>query len=282
MEKSHTLPCVYAYTDYRKYLRDYFSHMKRVKPFFSHRYFCALAGFKTSGALKLVIDGKRNVSRDSIIKISAAVGLSRGEHDYFESLVLANQSKEPRERKNLLLKLKQLKGGLPIVRIDGAKHDLFDEWHHAVVREMVELPGFDGSPEWIAKRIWPRVVPSKIRESFALLKRLGLIEKNAGGKWHSTAQAITTEIELASEPVSKFNRAMIRNAMLASLLLPRPEREISGVTLRISRDCFRHIKQRIVQFKKELLETAIVDEGSDRIYQFNMQLFPLSEDAERL
>jgi uncharacterized protein (TIGR02147 family) len=281
MKKVQAHPCIYSYPDYREYLRDYFACMKKETPFFSHRYFCSLAGFRTSGAIKLVIGGKRNLSRESILKISSAIGLCRGEHDYFESLVMANQAKDPRERKKHLLHLKQLKGGVPIERIDGAKHQFFSEWRHAVVREMVELPGFDGDPEWIAKRIWPGVAAAKIGESLVLLERLGFIERDARGKWHSTAQAITTENELASETVAEFNRAMIRNAMLASLMLPRSKREISGVTLRISDDSYRQIKQRIVKFKKELLETAIADEGSDRIYQLNIQLFPLMEDAER-
>jgi uncharacterized protein (TIGR02147 family) len=255
--------------------------MKKETPFFSHRYFCSLAGFRTSGALQLVIGGKRNLSRESIMKISTAIGFCRGEHDYFESLVMANQAKDPRERAKHLLHLKQLKGDVPIERIDGAKHQFFNEWHHAVVREMVELPGFDGDPDRISKIIWPRVAASKIRESLVLLERLGFIKKDARGAWHSTAQAITTENEVASETVAEFNRAMIRNAMLASLILPRSKREISGLTLRISRDCFRQIKQRIVHFKKELLETAVADDDSDRIYQLNIQLFPLMEDAER-
>jgi uncharacterized protein (TIGR02147 family) len=173
-----------------------------------------------------------------------------------------------------------LKGGVPIERIDCAKHQFFKEWHHAVVREMVELPGFDGDPEWIALRIWPRVATSKIRESLALLEKLGFIKKDARGNWRATAQAMTTENELASEQVAEFNRAMIRNAILASMMLPRSRREISGLTLRISQDCFRRIKQRIVLVKKELLDMAVADEGSDRIYQLNMQLFPLMEDTE--
>jgi uncharacterized protein (TIGR02147 family) len=280
MKKLIGHPNIYSYQDYREYLRDYFAFMKKEKPFFSHRYFCSLAGFKTSGALKLVIDGRRNLSRESILKISSAIGLCRAEQDYFESLVLANQAKDPRERKKLAFHLKQLKGGAPIERIESAKHQFFKEWHHAVVREMIELPGFDGDPEWIALRIWPRVATSKIRESLILLERLGFIKKDARGKWRATAQAMTTENELTSENVAEFNRAMIRNAMLASMMLPRSRREISGVTLRISQDCFRHIKQRIVHFKKELLEMAVADEGSDCIYQLNMQLFPLMDDIE--
>jgi uncharacterized protein (TIGR02147 family) len=278
MNNKPALPRLVSYTDYRKYLHDYFCCMKKEKPYFSHRYFCTLAGFKTSGAIKLVIDNKRNLSRESIVKISTAIGHSREEYDFFETLVLANQATDPQQRRKLLLRLKKLKNELPVTLIDEAKHVFFNEWHHAVVREMIELPDFTGEPEWIAKRIWPKVDVVKINESFSLLAGLGLIKKDRHGTWRGSAQALTTEPELASEMVADFNRAMIRNAMLASHLLPRQQREISGTTLRISRTCYKEIKQRIVRFKRELLEAAIADVNSDRIYQLNIQFFPLMEE----
>ena len=48
------------YNDYRRYMRDYYQERKRTS-YFSWREFAKLAGFSSSGYLKLVCDGKNLV-----------------------------------------------------------------------------------------------------------------------------------------------------------------------------------------------------------------------------
>jgi uncharacterized protein (TIGR02147 family) len=265
---------VFDYSDYRIFLSDYFERKKREKPYFSHRYFCKTAGFKTPSVIKLVIDGKRNLSRTSLIKVSRAIGLSTKEHEYFEALVLFNQAKEPDEKRELLFKLADLKGATSPTLIDKTKHTFYREWYHTIVRECIGIEELSQHPLNLSKRIRPYVSPEKITDSIRLLLELGLITKDKKGRLKITEQTISTESELDSEFVASFNREMLKLALQASLLYPRPEREISGVTLRISRDCYKEIKNRIVQFKKELLYLAAQDSNSDCIYQLNFQFFP--------
>ena len=56
----------------------------------------------------------------------------------------------------------------------------------------------------------------------------------------------------------------------------RKNREISTLTLGISRDGFNQIKERIRSFRKEVIEIARNDENEDRVYQCNLDLFPLT------
>ncbi len=271
-------PSIYNFIDYRKFLAAYFTVKKREKPYFSHRYFCKEAGFKTPSVIKLVIDGKRNLTRTSLIKVSRAIGFSKSEHAYFETLVLYNKAREADEKRDYLFRLAQLRGLTPPALIEHSKHAFYREWYHTVVRECLEIACLSQSPEALAQRIWPRISSDKIKDSIRLLENLGLIAKNKKGKYHLQNQTITTEDELDSEFVAHFNREMIRIALQASLIFPRQKREISGVTLRISKESFKEIKKRIAIFKKELLYLAIKDKDSDWIYQLNFQLFPLLID----
>lgn len=269
---------IFNYSDYRNFLNDYFEEAKSTKPYFSHRYFCNQAGFKSPSVIKLVIGNKRNLSRTSIIKISRTIGFTGKEHDYFETLVLYNQAKRPDEKRDHLFKLAELKGLNAPSLVDHSQHAIYAAWYHPILRECLGIPDLPHAPEALSKKIWPRVDPQQIRDSIDLLEKNNLIRKNPDGSYALTDETITTEDELDSEFVAHFNREMLRIALRASVIFPRQEREISGVTLRISKAGFKEVKKRIAAFKKELLFLALKDEPADSIYQINFQAFPLLSD----
>ena len=90
---------IYDYSDYRQFLKDYYESHKAVNPNFSFRYLAQKAGINSSGYYKLVIDGKRNLTRATILKTCAALKLDDREAEYFENLVLFNHARvvEPYE-----------------------------------------------------------------------------------------------------------------------------------------------------------------------------------------
>lgn len=215
----------------------------------------------------------------SILKVSRAIGFSKVEHAFFETLVLFNQTNIADEKRGYLFKLVELKGSFSPRLIENSKHAFYKEWYTPVVRECLAIAGLLKSPEALAKKIWPRISPEKIRDSINLIESLGLIKKNKKGRYCLANKTIATENELCSEYIAHFNREMIRIALQASLLFPRQNREISGATLRISKECYKEIKMRIQNFKKDVLILSANDKNSDLVYQLNFQLFPLITDA---
>ena len=237
-------PDIYQYWDYRPFLAAWFMHQKTVKPAFSHRFFCRKAGFKSSSALKLIIDGKRNLSRDSLDRVAVALGFNPAAATFFAALVRYSQSSDTREKARWqaeLMKQRQ-RHEMHIHELDIAKYRFYSEWYHTVIREMAELPDAKPDPVWFAENIYPKISVQKVRESLNVLFSLGLIVKEKSGRFRVKEQAITTPEEVRSEWVAGFNREMIKLAVEASIKLPRKDREISGLTLRISRSCFEEIK----------------------------------------
>jgi uncharacterized protein (TIGR02147 family) len=73
------MPSVYDYLDFRLYLRDYYAEQKAKNPHFSYELFTRLAGFKAKSLIHNILSGKRNVSKDGIFQIGAALKLNRKE-----------------------------------------------------------------------------------------------------------------------------------------------------------------------------------------------------------
>jgi uncharacterized protein (TIGR02147 family) len=63
-------------------------------------------------------------------------------------------------------------------------------------------------------------------------------------------------------------------------MVPPEKREISSITMKISGAGFIRIKRRIQDFKDELMQIIKEDENTDRVYQANFTLFPLSKIDE--
>ena len=58
---------IFRYADYRSFLRDYFVSQKKAIPGFSYRLFAQKAGFASPAFFKLVVDGKKNLSKESVL-----------------------------------------------------------------------------------------------------------------------------------------------------------------------------------------------------------------------
>ncbi len=80
-------PNIYQYRSYQKYLKDIFDYKKEVNSAFSFRKFAAKADFSSASFLKLVIDGKRNLSMDSIAKVARGFELTTCEQAFLKLLV---------------------------------------------------------------------------------------------------------------------------------------------------------------------------------------------------
>jgi uncharacterized protein (TIGR02147 family) len=82
------LKSIYDYIDYRQYLHDYYLYHKTKDSEFSYRFLAKMIGFSSPNFVKLVIDGQRNIGKESLPKIIDALGLKKKEAEYFSYLVL--------------------------------------------------------------------------------------------------------------------------------------------------------------------------------------------------
>ena len=108
-------PLISEYTDYRKYLKDMYEYRKRNESTgmraYSYSHFSAAADIKSPNYLKLIIEGKRNLSDDMIGRFARALRLEKQRAEEFKALVLYGQADEPVERNKYLKMLKLCKIG---------------------------------------------------------------------------------------------------------------------------------------------------------------------------
>ena len=268
-------PSVFEYTDYRVYLKALYGYFKLETPHFSYRYFAKRAGFSSPNFLKLVIDGKRNISISSTDKFISALKMTRNEGEFFRGLVQFSQSKsgvEKAKAASLLLKSKTFKETYPLKE---AELKYYAKWYYIPIRELVGTVGFKDDPSWIAKRFRPELKPSEVAEALGDLLILGLLYQDEFGHLKQAHQNLSTTSEVVSSLVAKYHKEMIQKASLSIDEVHRSQREISGTCISCSKETVEKIKEMVREFRQEVMAVAAQDAQANQVYQLNFQLYPL-------
>jgi uncharacterized protein (TIGR02147 family) len=273
---SVTFPNLLTYSDYRQYLRDYYEINKAANPDFSFRYLSQRAGVNSSAYFKYVIEGKRNLTKGSLLKTCIALNLKDRDAEYFENLVFFNQAKTLREKNIYFERLTKLKGLFDTRRVRQDQYAFYSEWYHSAVREMLGCIRFKGDYDDLAARMVPSITAKQARDSVALLLRLGLVRKDAQGIWQPTDPVLTTDGQVTAKDVSDFQLRMLLLASEAFGRFTAEERLMSSTTFSISAKALDLFKRKIRVLKSELLELARLDDEADRVFQLNLNLFPLT------
>lgn len=256
------------------------AYLKETRPQFSYRYFSRIAGFSSPNFLKLVADGQRNLTPSSIPKFARGLGLDDHERDAFETLVLLTQAETDAERNRYYARLRKSAGpNSEARRVEAAQFDVYSQWYTLPIRELLLHPDFSEDPNWIARQLRPRIKPQEAKQALELLERVGLVTRDEAGKLHPSDAKISTGPKVRSLAVRNFHRAMLGLAADSLEKIPIDDRDVSGLTVSLTRTQYEDVRARIERFRREILDliddAPKTDEMSD-VYQLGFQLFPLT------
>lgn len=272
---------IFDYTDYKLFLRDYYSFQKKRNRHFSYRYFAQKAGVAPS-VLKDIISGRRNLTLPVMQKYASAIGLSNRETRYFELLLQFVNSKNNIEKNDAFTEMIRIRGRSGIKFLGEDHYEFFSKWYHSAIRELITLPGFREDPEWIAKRLNPPITVAQAKKSLELLLKIGILQRDNSGRLVQKDAIISSEYEMASAALRNFQSQMVELAGKAIEGAPRQHREISSITLGLSEKCLHRLKERIRIFKEEILSMVVEDKSdSETVCQLNFQLFPLVSQKKK-
>jgi len=271
---------LYEYLDYRAFLRDAYQELKQRQPGFSYRWFAQHAGMTSPNFLKLVIEGKRNLTAKSGDQFAKAFGLSTREAGFFRDLVAFNQATTPADKNRLYKAVGKHRKHRAVRRLERATFEYLSRWYYPAIRELVACEGFREDPDWIGQALCPKISATQASKALEVLLAVGVLQRDAAGKLVQGEPLLSTGPEVRSLAVGNFHRQMMERAAASIETVNSKDREISGVTLPLSRKGFEVFKQRIHELRAEILELSAEEKCATRVVQFNFQVFPLAINEE--
>lgn len=275
-------PRIYDYLDYREYLLAVIASQGSRRNGFTLRAISRRAAIHSTGFLSSVLKGARKLTDPVAGKLATALNLKEKERDYFLCLVRYADGRTTAEREQAFEGLSSFRVSGRLKTIGADQYEFYRHWRHAAIRELVTIPGFKANPIWIARQLNPKVTPAEVRSSLTLLTKLGMIKKEANGRYRQTDSLLWDEASPESPAIRTlrvrgFHRQMIGLAMESLNRFKTEDREVGGLTLAVSDSAAKVIRKRMNEFQKEIMEITGNDRApASRIYQTNLQFFPLS------
>ncbi len=272
---------IYDYTDYRKFLYDYYLQQKAEHRHFTLRYIAKEVGFRSASFFSQLINGKSNISLKMARRFSTFMKLNPTQEEYFQTLICYNQAKTHDEKKIFFEKLTGFRNSR-IKCIDSKYFEFYDKWYYTAIRELLYIHPFDGNYKKLGRLLIPSIGLSEAQKAIRRLEKWGLIKRGENGLFYrSDNQNITTGSDAQSFYINNYQQAILKLAGDALDNIPRDQRQFSTLTMSLSPKGYEKFKDELQLFRRRLLEIAQEDSSEDRVYQLNFQLFPLTKKAKR-
>ena len=287
--KTLPAPALAEYTDFRLYLRDVYEHRRAtegssIRPY-SYSTFSAAADIKSPNYLKLIIEGRRNLSDDMIARFARALRLGKEEAEEFHALVCYGQASEPIERNRHLKDLSELRArrALQDGQINQQSWEKVPNWIGWVLYAMVDQAGVQFDPQLLARLFRVRAGQEQIRESLRKLLASGELEQLAdSGEVRKPRELMDSPQDLPVALIRQLQAELIYLG-IESLFRDSPkDREFGALTVALTQDEFEQVRFELRQLRKRLHKDITVkrkQSKGERVYQMNIQLFPVTDKA---
>ncbi len=266
---------IFEYMNYRQFLRDYYEAARKVDCSFSQRYIAKKLGMASSGWFADLLKGRTNLAGNHVVKLVELLKLKNNQATYLEVLIQYNQAASIEEKNyyfRRLMAFKEVKVNL----VDPEKFEFYSKWYYSAIRELLFFFNFKGNFTALAEKLDPAIKSSQAQEAILLLNKLGFIRKDAQGNYRPQAGTLKKDPNFASLFSANFLKTNMELAMSALEKFQKDERHISSLTLSYSQSAFQKALPEIEALRKKLLALMEEDPHPEKVFQFNLQFFPVT------
>lgn len=265
---------VFRFLDYRAFLTEFYRAKKRRG--YSYRAFSEAAGAGAPNYLKLVIDGRRNLAPAMAARFADACALEGESAAYFLTLVEFNQASTNEQRNDAYDRLNRFRRYRRAQKLEVAQAAFHSTWYVPAIRELIQSSQFREDPAWIAAQLRPPIEEAQARHALDVLLQIGLVVRDEDGSLCVRDAVVSTGPQTRGLHMANYHRGMLERAASSIELFAAAERDISSLTLGLTEDGVAQVKERVKQFRRELLELAASTQDPSRVLQLNFQVFPLT------
>lgn len=277
---------VIEYINYRECIRDFYEEQKTRKAL-SWASFAESAGIKSPVFLQYVSEGKKNLGERTAPQVAHAMGLAGFESTFFCKLVALDNAKSESDKKGILEDIAELARVHKVKPITAEEYQFFKSWKNSLIRELA--PCMDGAtPKEISRATRYRVKTGEVREILEFLQEAGYLTQDGQGNYRQADRSLRMGNPDRNNAIKTVQKAIahdlqVQMAELATDALkndPAQDRNITGLTLGITREAYDQIVEELAQCRRRIVAIATESARTEEVYRLNMQLFPLTSLGE--
>ena len=266
------MPSVFDYSDFRKFLSDYYQSKKAQAAGYTYKKFADAAGLNSANYLKLVMDGDRKLTNENIHLFAKALNLNFQEHRYFENLVNYDQADQAQDRSYYKAVLSELILHRPNVSKRVNSDSVLAEWYVPAILVCLDGLPIKGAEKAIVKKT---AIPlDTVKPFLELLKKNDFVTIDDGMYRLSSSYLDYRDSQSKNANHKRFQQQQI---LLSQRVLQKRydqgARFISH-TFTIANDSLPAYIEMLRSFIQQMAKVSNA-EPAEKVAQLNIQLFTL-------
>jgi uncharacterized protein (TIGR02147 family) len=264
---------IYQFTHFRKFLEEYQAARANAEPHFTRTEICNLLGLEKSRSYFADVLRGKKVSPRMVQKFIEILELDKKEAKYFETLVELDQAKSDAARNAAMQEVLKLHPNPQHILNEDA-YDYYSHWYNSALFAILDAMDVTDDMAPVQKRIFPKVPLGKLKDSLALLERLGLARKNENGFWKPTKESISSGPYNNADLIKQYQLQCFELSKQALMTPPKQPTVMSTLTFSISSEAYKKLEAELQEFKAKARRIIGEDkEKADGVYQMNIHLF---------
>lgn len=260
--------------DYRVSLQAEFERRKRIYPHYSMRRFADTLGLSPAFVSKLM-NGKKDLSIETAVVIAERLGFNKIETQNFCRLIQIYKLKSAQSRDLFLysdLENKNLNSESQELSLEAFQ--VISDWYHYAILELAAAGGIPVAKSDLYVSTKLGINKKLAQTAIERLAGLHLIEKGSS-YWRKSVTQVRTPTNVTHRALRNFHSQMIQKALVAIEEQEVAERDVSGLTIAISKDKIAVAKKEIQAFRQRLAK-LLKSSQATVVYQLNIQFFSLT------
>ena len=264
-----TIPDPFLYYDFRLWFREALAD-------WSYSQVIVKLELKSKGHITQILQGQKNVPPHVAERIADLFQMQGRSREFLLALIEFTQAQSHLQKKAFLDRMVALQSAEGR-QLSTLHYGLCKEWYYPVIRELVRVLPVNDNFEELGKQVAPPISARAAETAIQDLEKMGLIVRGPKGKYLQTHAMLTFGEGWKSVVVREFQHQAVELQKQALDRFPAEEREIANSTVCISRQRAQMIKQRMTDFRHEILALVQSDPmRSEQVFQLNLGFFPMS------
>lgn len=273
---------IFDYSDYRKFLQDFYELEKTLDPTFSYRVFATAVNIDASLLVK-ILQGKRHVSTKGIDPFIQFFHFKDAKSEYFRELIAYGKAKTDDQVRKHFEALQKMRPAA-CRELDEARYRYFQQWYYPMIRSALDVFDYRG-PEHataLGDTCTPKLSASQVESAIDALLQLGLARQRKDGRIVPTEAHLKTKEHWLSASISDYQGSIAELARKSIKNTPKENRDISTLTMALDSTQIQRIREILAETRKSIVKivNAMPSQICDSVYQLNFQLFPMMKKRD--
>jgi uncharacterized protein (TIGR02147 family) len=275
------MPRIFEHASFGAYFGAVITHLReQSKVPVSLRALAKRLGVRSPSLLHMIAQGTRRAQPELVSKVCEYLGLSEAEREYAAALAELERAKSAAVQHGVVAKLRRLRPTNSELMLALDAFSLIGRWFHFTILELLALDRFREDPDRIATYLGGGVEAEAVKDSLAMLERLGLARRDASGRLRKSAEKVRTAVPPKSTlAIRVFHKQMLMRATRAIDQQSLTERYVTSLTIPVPVARLAEASRRIAEFRDAFArEMAAAKDGGEEVYHLNMQFFRATEE----